>query len=410
HLRFAQENQLLHARQQALRSQIQQHQENQRLLEQRLRHAQRLGAIGTLSSGVAHDFNNILCGIIGLSEIGLRIASCSPECTRSFEDIRTASQRAASLVRAMLSFSRRQEQPKGPIYPSHALAEALTMLRATIPSFIRLEEQTPETPTAILGEISQFQQIVTNLVLNAWHSIGTQPGQIRLRIQLQLPPEKHLLKLPHLQKTQHVCVEISDTGSGIPPENLDRIFDPFFTTKPAAQGTGLGLWVSRGIVESWNGGMTVESTVGKGTTFFLYFPEASASLHPHSDSAPLPKRGNGQKILFVEEEKLLASTVQHSLASFGYQPTVVTTAEEAIHQARSGTFDAAFTDLTMRGGGGLELAKSLWDLHPHLPIILTTGHTDAMDESMAQSIGFCALLPKPFDSLSLIRTLQAILP
>ncbi|MEY5024875.1 MAG: hypothetical protein RLZZ244_403 [Verrucomicrobiota bacterium] len=407
--RIVREHRTLHARLQALRTQIQDYQENQRQLEQRLRHAQRLGSIGILSSGAAHDFNNILCGIIGLSEIGLRSPSADAEAQRNFEDIRTASHRASHLVRSLLSFSRKQEQPRGPICPALALAEALLMLRATIPSYIELAEDIQAPDSHILGEISQFQQIITNLILNAWHAIGNKSGRILLQIRLAPPSDSHLHRLPQLQKKPYLCLRVSDTGSGITPENLDRIFEPFFTTKPSDQGSGLGLWVSRGIVDSWDGSMTVDSAPGSGTTFTLYFPEVSS--HSSDSYAPNPSipTGQGQKILFVDEEELLGSLVTQCLSSFGYQPTIAHNAEEAVQQVISQQFDAVLTDLTMPGLSGIELAQALWKLNPHLPILLTTGHTDKMDEATAQSLGFKKLLPKPFDSRTLIQTLHNVL-
>ena len=408
-LRIAQENESVYTRKQLLKEQIDEYQENQNQLEQRLRHAQRLSAIGTISSGVAHDFNNILCGILGLAEIGLRVSTDAPACHRNFEDIRTASHRAANLVRAILSFSRRQEQPRGPIFPSFALTEVLAMLRATIPSFIEISEDISGTPAQILGEISQFQQILTNLVLNGAHAIGGRNGKITVRIQVEAPSAIHLKRLPKLHRKSYICLQVSDDGSGIQPENLERIFEPFFTTKPSGQGTGLGLWVTRGIVESWDGTMTVDSTPGSGTTFSIYFPQAHEAMETAAFTPPSLPMGDGQKILFVDEDPLLGSVVTQSLISFGYVPTVANSAEVAIRKVQNHEYDAVLTDLNMPGMNGIDLARTLWKFKPHLPILLTTGHTDHMDESIAQSLGFRTLLPKPFDSKALAQTLHTVL-
>ncbi len=408
-LRIAAEYKATQTRKNLLKAQIDEYQKNQNQLEQSLRHAQRLSAIGAISSGVAHDFNNILCGIIGLSEIGLRMSAQAPYCHRNFEDIRTASHRAANLVRAILSFSRRQEQPRGPIFPSQALTEVLAMLRATIPSFIEIAEDISGTPAQILGEISQFQQILTNLVLNAAHAIGNRNGRIAVKIHLAIPPAWHLERLPKLHKKPYICLEVVDNGSGIEPGNLERIFEPFYTTKPSGQGTGLGLWVTRGIVESWDGTMTVDSSLGAGTTFSLYFPQAhesSESMAFHIPSLPV---GHGQRILFVDEEALLGSVMTQSLVAFGYIPTAVQSAEAAMEQVQSHEFDAVLTDLNMPGMNGIDLARALWKIKPQLPILLTTGHIDHMDEAMAQSLGFRTLLPKPFDSRTLAQTLHTVL-
>ncbi|MEI6713430.1 MAG: ATP-binding protein [Verrucomicrobiota bacterium] len=258
----------------ALRKELAEYQAKLHQLESHLRHAQRLSAIGTISSGVAHDFNNILCGILCLSDIGLRAAQSYPDCYRNFQDIRTATNRASNLVRAIVSFSKRQEQPKGPFYPSEALIESLVMLRATIPSFVEIAETVLAPTATILGEISQFQQILTNLVLNARYAIGNKSGRIEVRIDLRPLSPAHKQQLPHSEDKKLVCLQVIDDGSGIAPEHLEHICEPFFTTKPASQGTGLGLWVTRRIVESWDGMMFIDSKLNEGTTFSIYFPPA----------------------------------------------------------------------------------------------------------------------------------------
>lgn len=257
---------------QILQEHLEETRRNQDQLEARLRHAQRLGAIGMISSGFAHDFNNILTGILGLSELGLRSFADPKACLHNFEDILTAGQRASRIVRAILSFCRQEQPSLGPLCPRDALAETLILLRTTIPPSIRIVQDICEEPVRIIGETSLFQQILMNLLLNAWHSIAEPTGTIRVQMDWRTPSNRHLQRCPQLQARRYLCIQVNDTGSGIAPENLEHIFDPFFTTKAAGQGTGLGLWVARGIVESWHGAMTVESTLGQGSSFYLYFP------------------------------------------------------------------------------------------------------------------------------------------
>ena len=258
----------------SLQARLEESRATQAFLKNRLGHAQRLGALGMIASGFAHDFNNILTGILGLSELGLRSLQNPEACRRNFEDLRTAGLRAARIVQAILSACRQEQPTVGPICPKEALAETLLLLRTTLPPSVRVLEEISPAPLRIIGETSLFQQILMNLILNAWHALGDRPGVIRVRIDSEVPASRHLSTCPQLQKKPFVCVQVIDSGSGIAPENLEHIFDPFFTTKPSGEGTGLGLWVARGIVDSWHGALTVDSILGQGSTFSLYLPHA----------------------------------------------------------------------------------------------------------------------------------------
>jgi signal transduction histidine kinase len=259
---------------QTLKNRLEEARTVQDQLEGRLRHAQRLGALGMIASGFAHDFNNILTGILGLSELGLRSHQNPDASRRNFEDIRIAGHRASRIVQAILCACRQEQPTLSPLCPKIALQETLTILRTAFPPSVRVLEEISASPLRIVGEMTLLQQILMNLLLNAWHALGDQPGTIRIRLESQNPSSRHLQRCPQLLEKPYVCFQVIDSGSGIAPENLEHIFDPFFTTKTAGQGTGLGLWVARGIVDSWFGALTVESSLGHGSTFSLYLPHA----------------------------------------------------------------------------------------------------------------------------------------
>jgi signal transduction histidine kinase len=378
-------------------------------LEGQLNHSRRLESIGTLSTGIAHDFNNILSGIIGFAEIGLHLPDAPASCTKRFDAILKAANRAAHLVGAILVFSRQHEQPQTPFDVPQAVGEALELLRASIPASIRISENHFVPLPHILGERSQFQNLLTNLVINAWHAIGSAQGRISIRTDFAPPADVHFAQNPDLQHRLYVVVQVSDSGVGIAPEDVRQIFDAFFTTKAPGVGTGLGLMVVSNIVRSWGGMICVDSCVGKGTTFTLYFPPVQLSvpvIAPQEEALPL---GVGQRVLFVDDEEMVGLVVSESLSSLGYDASFVSTPELAVEKLRNEQFDLVITDLSMPRMNGIELARSLWRRQPKQRMILTTGHAGKLTPEAVYSLGFAGLLLKPFKTAALASLVQKAL-
>jgi signal transduction histidine kinase len=374
-------------------------------LERQLRQAQKMEAIGTLAGGIAHDFNNILSGIMGFADLALQDAK-DPDATRQHVgEIVKASQRARELVRQILAFSRQQEQSRQPIKLNRVLEEALSLLRATIPKSLEIRTDLSDTPT-VLVDTTQFHQVVTNLVTNAWQAIGDKPGRIDITLREFVVDEDFARVTPDLRPGRYVRLSVADNGAGMASGTLERIFEPFFTTKEPGTGTGLGLAVVHGIVKATDGAVTVYSEPGRGTTFHLYFPTVeleAATATPVPTNIPL---GNGERILFIDDERILTSLGERFLKRLGYEPVVEADPLAAIQRFITGDFKAVVTDLTMPHMSGLDVGRRLLHINPNLPIILSTGYSATLDLDRVRALGFRDLLIKPYSIEALAHCLR----
>jgi CheY-like chemotaxis protein len=378
-------------------------------LELALRQAQKMEAVGTLAGGIAHDFNNILAGVIGFAELGLQDAADPGASVRHFEEILRASNRARDLVRQILAFSRHREQPRQALSLESTVQEALRLLRATIPSTVVIESQFEPQLPSILADSTQLHQLVTNLVTNAWHAIGEAPGRIEVLAGTFNVDADFSRTHPDLRPGRYVRLSISDTGHGMDGPTIERIFEPFFTTKDSSMGTGLGLSVVHGIVKNCDGAITVYSEPNEGTTFHLYFPALEFDAAPTAAGGTAAPKGNGERVLFVDDEPVLATLGERFLQRLGYDPLVVTDPGQAIHAFRLQPFDLVITDLTMPLVSGVDLARQIWEIKPSTPIVLTTGYSATLDPSRATRIGFSELLLKPYNIQALGECLQRVL-
>jgi PAS domain S-box-containing protein len=373
-----------------------------RRLEEQLRQTQKMEAIGQLAGGIAHDFNNIIGAILGNVELARLLPAGHPGREESLDAIHGASKRAAELVKQILAFSRRQEAKRQPMELRTILREVLKLLRATIPASVEFEADLAATPT-VLADPSEIHQVAMNLCTNAWHALKGGAGVIRVTVAETVVDEALARVHPDLRAGRYVRLNVSDNGCGMDAATLARIFDPFFTTKPAGQGTGLGLAVVHGIVKNHDGGIVVESQPGRGTTFQLYFPVFAASIaETAAEPKPLPQ-GNGERILFVDDEEPMARMGQAVLERLGFQATATTNPAEALAWFREqpDRFDLVITDLNMPGLDGLALARELQAARPGVPLILATGYSASLDAAAARKLGFSELLPKPYDLRSL---------
>ncbi len=378
-------------------------------LEERLRQAQKMEAIGTLAGGIAHDFNNILAGIIGFADLGLQEVSDPLAADQHFREILKAGERARDLVKQILAFSRHREQDRKPLRLDDTVHEALRLMRATLPPSIGLVTRIDTGTPSVLADGTQVHQIVTNLVANASHAICGQNGAITVQLAVFQVDEDFSQTHPDLRPGRYVRLSVSDNGRGIPPETMGRIFEPFFTTKAPGEGTGLGLSVVHGLIKSFDGAITVYSEPGHGTTFHLYFPAlefGATATQPEERAEP---RGRGERILFVDDEPVLAMLGERFLTRLGYQPVIKTDARAALALFREDPFDLVITDLTMPHISGIELARSVWATRPDTRVVLTTGYSATLDSQRAQEIGFRELLLKPYTVHSLGEALQRAL-
>ncbi len=382
-----------------------------RNLEDHLRQAQKMEAIGTLAGGIAHDFNNILSVIMGYAELAM---SSIPENSRALRDMKeviSGSARAKELVQQILTFSRETEQKKAPLKPSTIIKEAMKMLRASIPSTIAIHSSL-NSKQIVLADPTQMHQIIMNLCTNAFHAMEDTGGNINIQLS-DVPYEfmQDTLK-PKLKPGCYVKLTISDTGPGIPEDLRERIFEPYFTTKKKGKGTGLGLAIVAGIVKNHGGGIHLESKKGEGTIFDIYFPayEGEAEI----DSGQIVQNDietTPAKILFVDDEIAIVKLHEKHLRKKGYQVESTSSSIEALEwiQKEPDRFDLVITDLTMPKMTGIELAKRTLQVQPKLPIIMCTGYTEKLTPDDIKYAGIKELMFKPVIMSDLIKTIEKCL-
>ncbi|HEY3900660.1 MAG TPA: response regulator [Chthoniobacter sp.] len=378
-------------------------------LEDKLRHAQKMEAIGTLAGGIAHDFNNILAGIIGFAELGLHEVSNPLSADQHFREILKAGKRARDLVRQILAFSRQREEDRQPLHLGETVKEALGLLRATLPVSIEIVAKIDEGIPTVLADSTQVHQIVTNLVTNAWHAIGQKPGIITVQLDNFQVDSDFAHANPDLRPGRYVRLSINDSGSGIPTELLGRIFEPFFTTKAPDEGTGLGLSVVHGLMKAFDGAITIYSNPGEGTTLHLYFPALEFGATAACPEELAEALGHGERILFVDDEPVLTMLGGRFLTRLGYLPITQSDPRAALALFKDQEFDAVITDLTMPHFSGIEFARCLWELRPETRVLLTTGYSATLDAGRARDLGFCQLLLKPYTVQALGEALQSAL-
>ncbi len=358
--------------------------------------SQKMQAMGTLAAGIAHDFNNVLQAISGNAAMAASGLPPDHPVQRDLAEIATAGARAMELVRRILAFSRPRETEHVPTEPRPVVEEALKMLRAALPAMIEIDAHL-EAVAPISCDPTQLNQLVMNLGTNASHAMGSTGGLLEVSLKQGRAGAELARATPGLWEGPYVVLSITDNGSGMDRATLDRIFDPFFTTKAPGKGTGLGLAVVHGIMKSHGGVVTVESEIGKGTTFKLYFPALENSMVPAArpPRAKVP-HGRGQRILVIDDEKAVASLVTRMLQRLEYNVTSFLEASEAIQAFRVDptSFDVVLSDLALRGMSGLDLAQEFLRVRP-LPVVLMSGYFSAEDRTRAESMGIARFLQKP---------------
>jgi signal transduction histidine kinase len=366
-------------------------------MELQLRQAQKMEAIGTLAGGIAHDFNNILSAINGYTELAQMDVGNDEAVREHLEAVAQGGARAERLVRQILTFSRRQDQERVPTDLGAVVVEALALLKATLPASITIVTDIPGTLPPVLADPTEVHQVVMNLCTNAWHAMQDRPGRLDVRLDAVAADADFVEAHPVLAMGDYVRLAISDTGHGMDEATIARIFEPFFTTKGPQAGTGLGLSVVHGIIQSYGGAITVYSQPDEGTTFHLYFPAGEpGEVDAPEPPAALP-RGDGRRVLIVDDEAPLAHMGRKMLERLGYEVAIATSPAEALEafRADSGRFDLVVTDLTMPGRSGIDLAADMIGIRPDVRVVLVTGYTATLTPERVQRLGIRELALKP---------------
>ena len=335
----------------------------------------RLESIGNLAGGIAHDFNNILSSIIGFTELALDDVAKGTPLEDNLQEVYTAGKRARDLVKQILAFARQSDEERKPIQVDTIAKEVLKLIRSTIPTTIEIKENI-ESHSLIMGNPSQVHQLFMNLCTNAAQAMEDTGGILEVGLtDVELNEQSSLPQL-ELKSGNYMKVTVSDTGPGISPDIIGSIFEPYFTTKGVGEGTGMGLALVHGIVESYGGKITVDSELGKGTVFSIYLPiTKKREDHRPYEKEKLPS--GTERILFVDDELPIAKMGSQILERLGYQVTVRTSSVEALELFRSkpDDFDLVITDMTMPNMTGDELAMELIAFRSDIPVILCTGYS-----------------------------------
>jgi signal transduction histidine kinase len=379
-------------------------------LEQRLRQAEKMEAVGRLAGGIAHDFNNVLAGVFAYGEMLFEETPADSPLKRYAKNVLTAATRGRALVEQILAYSRSQLGKRAPVDVSHVVAETLELLRGSLPGHIRLESSAPELPLIVIGDATQLHQVVMNVCSNAIQAM-TGAGTLRVALETADLFAERALSHGRLGPGRYVRLTIQDSGSGMDQATLARIFEPFFTTKEIGRGTGLGLSLVYAIVTDAGGAIDVRSALERGSTFTIYLARTEAApVAAGEAAAPLP-RGNGERVLLVEDEASLLALTAEVLARLGYEPVPFTDSNAALaaFQGEPRSFDVVITDAVMPGLTGTRLATQLRRQRPDLPIILMSGYTGPSLTRQALAAGISELLAKPLQSRQIAATLARVL-
>jgi two-component system, cell cycle sensor histidine kinase and response regulator CckA len=380
-----------------------------RRLEDELRQAQKMDALGRLAGAVAHDFNNLLTAILSYGELALEKMKPGDPARADVEQIYQAGESAVSLTRQLLSFSRKTPLELRPVDLNAVISMMTPLLSRLLGMGIIIEFKADPTVKAVRADPGGLEQIILNLAVNARDAMP-QGGKLTIETSRADPgaAPKGFGKPP---APGSILLRVTDTGTGIDPKTLPRIFEPFFTTKGPDKGTGLGLSTVYGLVQTFGGSIAVASELGRGTTFWVHLPEVGVRESEKDATVLRPKLAVGHEtILVAEDSPSIRRLVVHVLGAHGY--TVLEAADGVaalrVFEEKDGKIDLLLADAVMPGMGGRELIEKLRQKNPALNVILMSGYTDGPEDGSASTCG-CSQLAKPFTPIALAAQVRQVL-
>ncbi|GAB1342078.1 PAS domain-containing hybrid sensor histidine kinase/response regulator [Gemmatimonas sp.] len=383
----------------------------QRKLEAQFLRAQRLESIGTLAGGIAHDLNNMLAPIVMSIQL-LADEVTSDEGRELLRTIEGSARRGADLVQQVLSFARGVEGERLSVALADLVRDIERLLHDTLPRHIVLDVDVPLDLPPVRGDATQLHQVLLNLCVNARDAMPA-GGQLRVVARAITLDAHYAVMVPDGIEGPFLCIDVSDTGIGIPPAMLDRIFDPFFTTKPFGQGTGLGLATVQAIVRSHGGFVNVYSEAGKGTTFRVYLPQLTGAASELVAKAPVAEmpRGHGELVLVVDDEAAIRAITRQTLEAYGYRVLLAADGEEALSLfgVHADAVALVLTDMMMPRLDGPGLIAALLHRAPHTRILAVSGLGANGGVAKAVGLGVTNFLAKPFTADTLLNTIAAVL-
>ena len=381
-------------------------------LEEQLRQVHKMEAIGTMAGGIAHDFNNSLAIILGNIELASLKVGDDSELSDHLQQARQAILRSRDLIQQILLYSRQTSSSLKSVQPVAVFNETLRWLRSTLPSSVELTTRIAEDvgEVVVTADATQLQQVLINLCNNAVHAME-EKGRLQISVALDELKGEMLPAGRQLQAGRYLRLDVEDDGSGIAPEIFERVFDPFFTTKDVGQGTGMGLAVVQGIVQSHDGAVLIDSHPGQGTRVIVYLPVSDRPMDPLDSQPEEPLRGGSERILLVDDEPILAEVAGQMLEEYGYRVVTETGSRQALERVRHDpqSFDLLITDQTMPELSGMELVEQIQTFRPGLPTILCSGYSTRITESEALNRGIAAYCMKPLDLDQFIRMVRRVL-
>ena len=382
-------------------------------LEAQLRQSQKMEAMGTLAGGIAHDFNNLLAAIGGnLALVAMDLGRSHPA-QENLGEMRRAVHRASELVKRILTFSRPETHEQEPVQLGPVVMEAVHLLRSLIPAGIELSHHVAPDLPDVLANASQVHQVIVNLATNAWQAMDGGPGRIDIRLDSWTVDQAMVDSHGELRPGPYLCVAVEDTGQGMAPATIERIFEPFFTTKSPGKGTGLGLSMVHGIARGHGGTVLVESELRKGSTFRVLLPACAeaATDAPELPAVPHELRGDGEWILYLDDEEPLVKLAVSFLERLGYRVSGYTRADEALaaFRAQPDAFDLVVTDYNMPAMSGTDVALTVMGLRPSVPVAMVSGYLRPAEAEHARGLGILATIRKPYTVEELGEVVQRLL-
>ncbi len=377
-------------------------------LENEVIQSHKMEAIGTLAGGIAHDFNNILTSIIGFTELALDDAEKQTMMEDNLQEVYIAAKRAKELVAQILAFARQSEEKLKPVQVDLIVKEVLQFIRSSIPVTIEIESDI-ESESLVIASQTEVHQVLMNLCTNAAHAMESHGGTLRVSLK-DIDPKQLSSKISDLSSDSYLELKVSDTGVGIPSHIIDSIFEPYFTTKGPGEGTGMGLAMIQGIIESYHGKIVVESSHNQGSTFIVYLPiTKKIKPAPLYSSEPLPT--GTESILLVDDEIAITKMGKRTLELMGYTVETRSNSIETLDLFSNNPdkFDVVITDMTMPNTTGDILASELIKIRPDIPVILCTGYSKNISDESVAEIGIKAIAYKPIVKADLAKTVRKVL-